>query len=68
MAGIANSVRLYNEAYELAWRQIVLNRINRAGAAPRLNSIIRGLIKAGGADSTAIATEAVDQMTRYQRT
>jgi hypothetical protein len=60
MAGIANNIRLYNDAYQAAWEQMNASGVQGADRSARLDKIIRSLIKAGRSSASDIASEAVN--------
>ena len=60
MPGIAQKVRLFNEAFKLAQVRLSQRGIMVVGVtAERLGKNISGLIEAGKVDADAIAKEAV---------
>lgn len=59
MAGIADKVRLYNEAYQRAWNGLNIERKRSAGDSARLDAIIRTLIKNGPSSVSDLASEAM---------
>ena len=65
MAGIANKVRLFNEAYKLAWDQLMQDAElsgKPPGLAVRLRDNIQMVIKGGNTDARIIAVEAIAKM------
>lgn len=65
MAGIANKVKLFNEAYKLAWDQMMSDPqllANPSGLATRLRDNIQVLMKTDMQSAEFIAAEAVARM------
>lgn len=64
MAGIANSVRIFNESYRRAWQALASDdkRPPDHDMAYRLRDNIKALMKAGRDDPEEIAAIIVDRM------
>jgi hypothetical protein len=65
MAGIANKVRVFNEAYKLAWDQLMQDAelsAKPSGLAVRLRDNIQMMIKGGSTEPRIIAVEAIAKM------
>ena len=65
MAGIANKVKLFNEAYKLAWDQLMSDAdllAQHSGLAVRLRDNIQLLLKTDTQSAAFIAAEAIARM------
>jgi hypothetical protein len=65
LPGIANKIKLFNEAYKLAWDQLMQDSqllSQPSGLAIRLRDNIQILIKQGGESAQFIAVEAIAKM------
>jgi hypothetical protein len=67
MAGIADRVRLYNEAYQEAWGRLNKSVIAEADGSARLDKIIRTLIKLGRSNASDIASEAMNHFGHQEK-
>ncbi|MDO9411367.1 MAG: hypothetical protein Q7T81_02175 [Pseudolabrys sp.] len=67
MTGIADKIKLYNDAYELAWQRMSANGLHGSDNSARLDAIIRTLIKAGRSNASDIASEAVNHFMIKQK-
>jgi hypothetical protein len=64
VGGIATKVQIFNEAYKLAWDQMMADPdlMNSPGLAVRLRDNIQILMKTGMESAELIAAEAIARM------
>lgn len=67
MAGIADKIRLYNEAYLAAWDQLNAGSVRDKSDSAHLDKIVRALINAGRSNASDIASEAFNLFRSQQK-